>query len=213
MNVGFAAVNGAESAPDAVRGFPAVVLRTSGVRRDLVDRNRLVAGVDRFANETNRTVAENGVDAARVIARSRRDAPVFAAAVRAGRGVRRENREEQRVVAVAVAPTVTVLPVAARLNVRAGNKRAFRTANRRAVDRFEAEGRPVARRGTEVRAENRDTALHFVNRGARADADFGREHRVRRAVGDRGVVQVDFVVVGADAAAFVPFPPHRDIAG
>ena len=63
-----------------------------------------------------------------------------------------------------------------------------------------------------VAAQFRDAALDFVHRAGRTDTGFRHENRVRRAVRDTGEVQLDLPPVRTDAAAFVPFPSHRDIA-
>ena len=166
MNVGLAAGDRAHRAPNAERALAGRVfarpLRAVQVR----------TAVDRFANERDRTVGAQRVDAARVMARRAHVTPTptrVRNVGRAGRRVRRENRRNAQ-----NTRTTVGVQFAARF-------RSVFAVQRRAV--VGSHHRQAGRRGTA--AELNDTALDAVGAGAVARRRFDDRDRVRGTVGDR----------------------------
>lgn len=132
-----------------------------------------VAAVDRFRNETNRTVRHARVHSAAMITRrgdAHRRPPFVATVVRtiATRAVRRNAGVEVRVARAAVSPATTfAIPVVVAVHHPVG-----------------AAHRQARGNGLTVNRGSRNRRLHHVVAGRFRRKNLGKEERVRRSVRD-----------------------------
>ena len=203
---GLAAARGTISAPDAVSGLSAVVLRTFLVRNEVIEVVRLIAAVDRFADEADGAVAKAGVDAAGMVARRGNHGEVFVAIFSACRRVRGKHRPEESIRVMRVVPTPTKMLIANRSNAVCVGDFAVGAASRRADGGGEAERASDRTTVIEVALKEDDTALNFLLVSASTDTSFAEENGVARTVGDRGKVDGLLISVAERGTRFVPFP-------
>ncbi len=206
----FAAVGGAHRAPDSVGRLPSVNLRSILVIDDIVSGLVQVASVDIVADKSHRAVAHTYIYAADMVARSGAPNAVFSAD-RARRSVWRQNRPEERVRVLSVAPTIShQFVVGGNYVVAVGD-----------IAVFAARG--AAKRGlkikigpfgfTAVREIHNDlTALDLANVLSRADDAFAKENRVAQTVCNGGEGRLCLGAVGKRAARSNRVPVQRKVA-